>query len=286
MLMPCLARRIALAVPGFAALLAGAALVLMASVAHAAPRGRARARQDDSRHEKAERDCTTAILAQQSGQDGLCLKWHEDIDADPAQEKPIHGRIKRDPCSVCHSRPQGRDANIMALNDSVSISKQTNFALRRRAYQNQMRQLPTTRRSSTAMPPRNCSRATRRNDSTRDSSARMRDLSLRGELERRSCSITDRDTKIPLRAASLAFRAELSLVLVILLVAREAVRGAIAVLDLRVVAAGAFGFDMRAAQREVRLLVIERLLIERHDVGIAPLWSVWQTEHGSRLMRP
>jgi hypothetical protein len=71
-------------------------------------------------HAKYEAECTNCHdrTGGDARQPALCRDCHEAIDADIAQRKGFHGRLRnaeRMQCRACHSEHQGRDADIIKL---------------------------------------------------------------------------------------------------------------------------------------------------------------------------
>jgi hypothetical protein len=83
-------------------------------------------------HAKAETNCDNCHSHfNKQQQDDLCVKCHthEDIGRDLAEKKGYHGKMKRDPCKVCHADHKGRKANIVPLDEKKFDHDLTNFKL-------------------------------------------------------------------------------------------------------------------------------------------------------------
>jgi hypothetical protein len=82
-------------------------------------------------HEKAEEDCQNCHERFHKGaQDSRCLKCHDDVSADVRAKRMYHGRMKPQPCAVCHADHKGRDANIMPLDEHTFNHDDTDFPLK------------------------------------------------------------------------------------------------------------------------------------------------------------
>ena len=84
-------------------------------------------------HAEVEADCGSchAPLSNQP-QGELCVVCHTDVGDDIAQRSGFHGRLsepQRLDCAACHTDHEGRDMNIVALNEKTFDHMLTNFAL-------------------------------------------------------------------------------------------------------------------------------------------------------------
>ena len=86
-----------------------------------------------SGHSDIEKECASCHVKFERGkQSELCSTCHEDIASDIASERGFHGRdrnAKRRDCSFCHTDHEGRDANIVPLDESKFRHKTTDFPL-------------------------------------------------------------------------------------------------------------------------------------------------------------
>jgi len=84
-------------------------------------------------HADIESDCSSCHLAfNRSEQRHLCLDCHEDIASDIEVRLGFHGRSEDasiDECSSCHTDHEGRDADIMGLNEDTFDHSFTDFEL-------------------------------------------------------------------------------------------------------------------------------------------------------------
>jgi len=84
-------------------------------------------------HADLEAECSSCHQAfQRSKQRALCLDCHEDINADIESGSGFHGldrRASRKTCADCHADHEGRDADIVQLDESGFDHDVTNFAL-------------------------------------------------------------------------------------------------------------------------------------------------------------
>ena len=86
-----------------------------------------------SSHAEFEADCAAchAPLSEQS-QDRLCIACHVDIGADIDRRKGFHGRLSgpdRRECESCHTEHEGRDFDIVALDEASFDHALTDFVL-------------------------------------------------------------------------------------------------------------------------------------------------------------
>jgi len=84
-------------------------------------------------HAEHEENCDACHAAfDRSKQRELCLDCHEEVAVDVAEELGFHGkdrRAKRMPCARCHTDHEGRDADIVDLDESDFDHDLTDFAL-------------------------------------------------------------------------------------------------------------------------------------------------------------
>jgi len=86
-----------------------------------------------SGHADIESECASChVKFDREGQIELCVACHEDVGKDRASEKGFHGldrQAKRRECSYCHTDHEGRDANIVPLDEESFGHKATDFPL-------------------------------------------------------------------------------------------------------------------------------------------------------------
>ena len=86
-----------------------------------------------SGHADIEKECSSChIKFERDKQKELCAGCHEDVGNDIASGQGFHGRnrnAKRRDCSYCHTDHEGRDANIVPLDESSFQHKNTDFPL-------------------------------------------------------------------------------------------------------------------------------------------------------------
>jgi hypothetical protein len=86
-----------------------------------------------SGHADIEKDCDSCHVKFERGkQTELCGACHEDVGSDIASEQGFHGKdrnAKRRECSYCHTDHEGRDANIVPLDESSFRHTTTDFPL-------------------------------------------------------------------------------------------------------------------------------------------------------------
>jgi len=84
-------------------------------------------------HADIEGECSNChVKFERTKQRELCLACHEDIATDIKAEGGFHGRdrnAKRRECSFCHTDHEGRDANIVPLDEASFNHKRTDFPL-------------------------------------------------------------------------------------------------------------------------------------------------------------
>lgn len=84
-------------------------------------------------HAEIEAECSNCHEAfKRSKQRALCLACHEDINADIVSKSGFHGldrRASRKTCADCHTDHEGRDADIVLLDEAGFDHDVTNFAL-------------------------------------------------------------------------------------------------------------------------------------------------------------
>ena len=84
-------------------------------------------------HADIEKECNSChVKFERDKQTELCGECHEDIAADIAAKEGFHGRdrnAKRRDCSYCHTDHEGRDANIVPLDEAAFPHKTTDFPL-------------------------------------------------------------------------------------------------------------------------------------------------------------
>ena len=86
-----------------------------------------------SGHADIEKECASCHVKFERGkQTELCAGCHEDVASDIASGQGFHGRdrnAKRRECSYCHIEHEGRDANIIPLDEASFQHKNTDFPL-------------------------------------------------------------------------------------------------------------------------------------------------------------
>lgn len=82
-------------------------------------------------HAKYEQECANChVKFNKAAQDGLCLDCHKDVARDVRAKQGYHGRLKPDPCRICHTDHKGRDVSIVVLDEKQFDHAKTDFALR------------------------------------------------------------------------------------------------------------------------------------------------------------
>ncbi|MGB5630943.1 MAG: cytochrome c3 family protein, partial [Woeseiaceae bacterium] len=84
-------------------------------------------------HADIETKCKSCHVAfERDKQSELCMDCHEDVAADRTSERGFHGldrNAKRRECAFCHADHEGRDADIVPLDESSFTHKATDFQL-------------------------------------------------------------------------------------------------------------------------------------------------------------
>lgn len=84
-------------------------------------------------HADIEKECASChVKFERNKQTELCSECHEDVGSDISSGQGFHGRdrnAKRRECSYCHTDHEGRDANIVPLDESSFRHKNTDFPL-------------------------------------------------------------------------------------------------------------------------------------------------------------
>jgi len=84
-------------------------------------------------HADIESECKSCHVAfDRDKQSELCMDCHEDVAADRSSKRGFHGidrNAKRRDCSFCHVDHEGRDADIVPLDESSFRHKSTDFPL-------------------------------------------------------------------------------------------------------------------------------------------------------------
>lgn len=97
-----------------------------------------------SGHQKLETECTNChVRLRDTTQRLLCLDCHEDVDKDIQQARGFHGLDKKAStidCNVCHTDHEGRDANIIRLDEDSFDHAVTDFILRGKHLQTRCQQ--------------------------------------------------------------------------------------------------------------------------------------------------
>lgn len=121
---------------GSRALFTGLALMLLVvgfDVAHAQLESLVMPGEVIAGHADIEKECASChVKFDREKQKELCAGCHEDVGNDIAAGEGFHGRdrnAKRRECSYCHTDHEGRDANIVPLDESSFGHKNTDFPL-------------------------------------------------------------------------------------------------------------------------------------------------------------
>jgi Cytochrome c7 and related cytochrome c len=84
-------------------------------------------------HADEEKNCESCHSSfDKSAQNSLCLECHEPIATDQQQQSGFHGlatRARNSSCKSCHTDHQGRDYNIVPLDQDIFDHQDTNFPL-------------------------------------------------------------------------------------------------------------------------------------------------------------
>ncbi len=85
-------------------------------------------------HADVESECSSCHkMFDKSGQRVLCLDCHEDVAGDINQERGFHGlraEAREDKCASCHADHEGRDADIVRLDEATFDHRFTDFELK------------------------------------------------------------------------------------------------------------------------------------------------------------
>ena len=84
-------------------------------------------------HADIETECKSChVVFDRDKQTELCMDCHEDVAADRASKRGFHGldrHAQRRDCSFCHADHEGRDADIVPLDEASFKHEATDFPL-------------------------------------------------------------------------------------------------------------------------------------------------------------
>ena len=82
-------------------------------------------------HAKWEEECGKChVRFDRAAQDRLCMDCHKEVGRDVREHTGYHGRLKPQPCRVCHTDHKGRAARIVELDKQKFDHNESDFALR------------------------------------------------------------------------------------------------------------------------------------------------------------
>jgi len=145
-------------------------------------------------HAKLESECKNChVRFNRAAQSGQCLDCHKDVARDVAQRKGYHGRVSEKECRACHTEHKGRNAEIAPVDARTFDHRMTDFVLKggHASPKVECRACHVPSKKYRETPPI-ATPVTRRTTSTRASSAGVRKLPRRDQLEADPFSITAR----------------------------------------------------------------------------------------------
>jgi hypothetical protein len=115
-------------------------------------------------HAKWEDSCKHChVRFDRPAQDQLCADCHKDIGRDLVQHTGMHGRMKRQPCRVCHTDHRGRDMRIAEFDKRSFDHQQTDYSLRAKHRETDCGKCHLPRQKYSAAP-HECSACHRKDD--------------------------------------------------------------------------------------------------------------------------